>query len=321
MSLCTAVVSSIGAAAALLLFAEIRPAGAELCPELDADAVRAMAGWQVPGVALGAVRDGRVVLRRTYGVRDTATGAQVTPQTLFAVGSIAKSLTGLAVAIAAEERLLALDGEVRAFLPGFPEKVALRHLLSHTAGWPRHDALWYLDAYGRRELPDRLARLPRFAAPGAVFQYNNVPFAAAGVALERATGRSWDVWVRRKILDPAGMTDAVTGVSGFREAPDRASPYFPGDNGRIAIPLRDSDPVAPAAGLYAHLDDMLRYASFLTGDGDGKVPATAVRTIRTPAAERYGLGLNLSTWRGREMAYHPGVIDGYSARLTLLPTL
>lgn len=294
-------------------------AATDACPRLDGDAARALSGWQVPGAAVGAVRGGETVLRRTYGVRDVETGTPVGAETLFALGSITKSLTGLATAIAAENGAVSLDAPVRGILPYFPPDISLRHLLTHTAGWPRHEALWYLDAYGREELPRRLSLLPRFATPGAAFQYNNVPFAAAGVALAAVEGQSWDEIVRRTVLDPAGMADAVTTVDAFRAAANRAAPYFPGEDGRISIPLRDTDPVAPAAGLYAHLDDMLRYAALFADGGNGKVPANAVRAALAPSTKSYGLGLNLSAWRGREMAYHPGVVDGYGARIAILP--
>ncbi len=293
------------------------------CRHLEADTRRAMAGWQVPGLAVGIVRDGVPVARFALGVRDAEIRLPVTPKTLFGTGSLTKSLTALGIAVAAQENRVRLDRPVQQVLPYFPAGVSLRHLLSHTAGWPRHDALWYLDRYGRRELTEKLALLPRFARGGKAFQYNNVPFAAAGVALAEATGTTWDAWIRAKILDPAGMTDAVTTLAGFRNAANRAAPYFPAADGRISVPLRDTDPVGPAAGLYAHLDDMLKYLALLATDGlvgrTRRLPAAAIRTIRTPVTPRYGLGLRIATWNGAEMAFHPGFIDGYGARLSILP--
>lgn len=299
------------------------PVAAFTCPQLDKDIQRAMDGWQVPGLAIGLVRDGRVLRRQSFGVRDTGTGLPVTAKTFFGTGSLTKSMTALGAVLAEQNNLLRLDRPVQRLLAHFPVGISLRHLLSHTAGWPRHDALWYLDRYSRSELVERLAHLPRFAPGGKAFQYNNVPFAAVGVALEQATGAPWHQWVRAKILAPAGMTDAVTTLSGFRHADNRASPYFPAEKGRISLPLRDTDPVAPAAGLYAHLDDMLRYLELLATDGtiggQRVMPVTAFAVLRTPVTARYGLGLRLSSWNGQALAYHPGFVDGYGARLSVLP--
>lgn len=298
-------------------------AGAFSCPDLEADTRRAMTGWQVPGLALGIVRDAETVLRRTFGLRDTETALPVTPETVFGIGSLTKSFTALGVTIAEAEGRLSLDRPVRRLLDYFPGDITLRHLLSHNAGWPRHDALWYLDRYKRAELPRKLALLPRFANGGGAFQYNNVPFAAAGMALSAATETTWDAWITAKILSKTGMTRTVTTVSGFRNVANRASPYFPAREGRVSLPLRDTDPVAPAAGLYAPLTDMLRYTSALANngqiDGEQALPASAVQAVLARKPGRYGLGFRLASWRGSALAFHPGFIDGYGARLSLLP--
>jgi CubicO group peptidase (beta-lactamase class C family) len=309
----------------LLVFCALsaRPAAGFTCPALNDDAGRAMEAWQVPGMALGVVANGKIVLSRTYGVRDTETRQPVTTRTVFGTGSLTKSFTALGIAIAAGEGRLSIDRPVRQLLDYFPGDVTLRHLLSHTAGWPRHDALWYLDSYDRQELPKRLALLPRFATGGDAFQYNNVPFAVAGVALSAATGETWDDWIAAKILDKTGMTETVTTLAGFRDTRNRASPYFPAAEGRISLPLRDTDPVAPAAGLYAPIGDMLKYTQALASNGivDGRrvLPAAAVNSLTTREAGAYGLGLRLSSWHGQRLAFHPGFIDGYGARLSLLP--
>lgn len=286
-----------------------------------------MDGWQVPGLALGFVQDGSVTLARTYGIRDIETQKPVRPDTLFGIGSITKSVTALTASITADDGGPLLDQPLRPLLGYLPPHLTLRHLLSHSSGWPRHDALWYLDSYSRDGLSRRLASLPVFARPGAAFQYNNVTYAVAGQALQQATAHPWEQMVRRRILRPAGMTDSVTTVSGFRSMANRATGYFPGDEGRIPIDLRDTDPVAPAAGLYAPLTDMVRYLNLLASRGrlDGRqvVSAKAVDELFAPAANagnrRYGLGLNLGHRRGERIAWHPGVIDGFGARISVLP--
>jgi CubicO group peptidase (beta-lactamase class C family) len=299
------------------------PVGAFSCPNLETDTRRAMTGWQVPGLALGVVTNGPPAELRTFGVSDVASRRPVTERTIFGIGSIAKSMTALSFAISDAKNELPLDTPVNSTLPGFPAGITIRHLLSHRAGWPRHDALWYLNAYDRQSLPARLARLPRFASPGKAFQYNNVPFAAAGAFLTRLKDVSWDDWIRNVILDPAGMTSAMTRFTDFRNSPDRATPYFPAREGRITLDLRDTDPVGPAAGVYANLPDMTRYLALLAGGGivDGRrvVPAKAVQTLLEPTSPRYGLGLRVSKWRDEPLAFHPGFIDGYGARISVLP--
>ena len=293
------------------------------CPDLARQTRLAMAGWQVPGLAIGIVEGGKPVLRKTFGVRDTETRSPVSSDTLFGIGSVAKSMTALSFAIPDARKELPLDTPVATVLPYFPQRITLRHLLSHTAGWPRHDALWYLNAYDRHMLPRKLARLPRFAPPGESFQYNNVPFAAAGEFLTEFAGVPWEYWIRTTVLYPAGMTDAVTATSVYRNSPQRATGYYPGEHGRIPIPLRDTDPVGPAGGVYAHLNDMTRYLRLLAThgkpDGAQVLPAAAVRRLWQPTSPGYGLGMRIGSWHGEKLAFHPGAIDGYAARISILP--
>jgi CubicO group peptidase (beta-lactamase class C family) len=299
------------------------PAGAFNCPDLETNTRHAMTGWQVPGLTLGIVANGRPVERWTFGVSDLASQTPVTERTVFAIGSISKSMTALSYTILDAKNELPLDTPVNSTLPDFPAGITIRHLLSHRAGWPRHDALWYLNAYDRQTLPARIGRLPRFAPPGKAFQSNNVPFAAAGAFLTKLQGVSWDDRIRNVILVPAGMTSAMTRFTDFRNSPNRATPYFPAREGRITLDLRDTDPIGPAAGVYANLPDMTRYLALLASGGivDGRrvVPAKAVQTLAKPTSPRYGLGLRVSKWRGEQLAFHPGFIDGYGARISVLP--
>lgn len=293
------------------------------CLDLSSHTERAMSDWWVPGLAVGVIADGKPVFRQTFGVRDTETGASVTAKTLFGVGSVAKSMTALAFSISDAANELPLDTPIGTVLPFFPKEITIRHLLSHTAGWPRHDALWYLDAYDGHTLSRKLAMLPRFAVPGKSFQYNNVPFAAVGAFLSGFSGVPWGSWIKATVMNPAGMTDAVTELSVFRNSEERALGYYPGDEGRIPIPLRDTDPVAPAGGVYAHLNDMLRYVEMLAtgGQRDGRqvVPAAAIDRLWQPTTRRYGLGMRVGSWHSEKLAYHPGAIDGYAARISILP--
>ena len=174
-----------------------------------------MKGWWVPGLAIGIVDRGKTVFRRGFGVSDTVSMAPVSAKTLFGIGSVSKSMTALSFAVSHAQKELSLDTPINIVLPYFPDGITLKHLLSHTAGWPRHDALWYLNAYDRHELPRRLALLPKFSRPGRSFQYNNVPFSAVGEFLTEFAGIPWDDWVRSTVLSPAGMTDALTDVSVF----------------------------------------------------------------------------------------------------------
>jgi CubicO group peptidase (beta-lactamase class C family) len=303
----------------------------------------AMARWQVPGLAIAAARGNRVVVLRGFGVGDVASRRPVTPQTLFAMGSITKSFTVVGLAMAADAGTLDWDVTVRGYLPGFRlgdarlgRTVTLRDLVTHRSGMPRHDALWYLGAFDRAGLMGRLAHLGPAARRGAVFAHNNLMFMVLGQVSARLHGATWEQVTQARILAPLGMTAARLSLAGFRRARDRAKPYFPGKTGRIPIELRDTDAIGPAAAVYANARDMIRYVQFHLGRGRfdatrllSRAGAVAMHTaqIATVDASRfaelapaaYGMGFYVSRYRGRKLVYHPGVIDGYAAMISFMP--
>ena len=302
-----------------------------------------MAEWQVPGLAVAAVKDGEVVLQGTYGLRDAELGLPVAPRTLFAVGSVTKTLTATGLAMLVEAGRLDWDRPLRDYMPDFalldPEasrRITARHLVTHSSGLPRHDVLWYAEAFDRAEMLRRLRFLEPTKPLGASFQYQNLMFMVAGMLAGRLEGGSWEAFTRKRILEPLGMTATRLSLEGFLATPDIAMPYFPGDQGRVPIALRDTDEIGPASSVYANLEDMLRYLRFHLGAGRAgdhrllsraatealwrvEVPFAAPKAPRDFWTEGYGLGFYVASYRGHRMVRHGGAIDGYLAWFSLLP--
>ena len=308
----------------------------------------AMRRWEVPGIAYAVFEDGAIGAVAGFGLRDAERRLPVTRRTVFALGSISKSFTVALLSRLAEAGRMDWNAPPSRYIEGFRfgpapipatagRPIAVRDLVSHAAGMPRHDALWYLEAYSGTELAARLRHLRRFAAPGKAFEYSNLLVMLAGRVARGITGVSWARSVARGLTRQLGMNRVRFGYREFL-APgiERARGYYPGDDGRIDIAVRDTDPIAPAAALYADIDDAARWLAMLAGRGrlDGRRVLSAAsvaamwapRTIALSAASspalgpvRYGMGFYLTTYRGRKLAYHPGVIDGYAALIAILP--
>ncbi len=321
----------------------IASAPAHAAPFPD-DAIRAaMAEWQVPGLAVAVVAGDKPAETHVYGVRDPATGAPVTPRTLFAIGSVAKSFTVVALSELADRGRFDWDAPVRGYMPDFrlytdrlTETVTTRDLVTHRTGIPRHDALWSLHAYDADQLMARLRFLKPAAPLRSVYAYNNLMIAVAGHVLARIAHSSWREAIRSRILAPLGMTRTRLSRDGFLAEPDHASPTFLGDEGRVPTPVVDTDPIAAAAAVYSDASDMGAYLRMLVGGGQANgtriVSRDALSAMETPqvamgraslypevAPRAYGLGLEVSHFRGHRLVAHPGVIDGYAAMLAVLP--
>lgn len=166
-----------------------------------------------PGVAAVVVERGQTVCRGAVGMADLTLGVPVRPDHRLAIGSMTKSLTAVALLTLVEERRIALDTPLGTYLPDYAggDRSSVRQLISHTSGirrlhsldryWTRiHDDVTLQDLIGffRDEPPE--------SEPGTQWAYNNSGYYLLGLLIERTTGLSWEEYLTRRVLAPAGMT-------------------------------------------------------------------------------------------------------------------
>lgn len=294
---------------------------------------------RVPGLAAAVVWQGEVVLARGYGLADASTQAPVTADTLFGIGSTTKAFTAFAIAQAVEEGLLDWDEPVRKWLPGLQLEddvaelqLTLRDMCSHRSGLPRHDLLWYANpGLAREELVERLAHLEPTVGFREQWQYNNLMFAAAGVALHRATGDTWEERVRARILAPLGMSRTTFGLAETLAASDHAVPHDRVKGKDVVIPFRDITQIGPAGSIHSSANDMARWLAAQLGRGEANgqrllgagrymelvTPISVVGAPGSPTA--YGLGWMLDAVEGHTRVHHGGGIDGFTTQVELYP--
>lgn len=161
------------------------------------------------GVVL-VTRHDSVLLRQAYGLADYEWAVPNTVATKFALASITKTFTALAVLQLAEQGKLQLTDKLSRFFPRFPngEAISLHQLLTHTSGLALDFEAQYLD-YTNISRDSALAiiqRLPAPFAPGARVGYSNVGYYLLGQIIEKASGLSYGEYLQRHILDVAGLT-------------------------------------------------------------------------------------------------------------------
>jgi CubicO group peptidase (beta-lactamase class C family) len=307
-----------------------------------------MATDNVPGAALALIKEGRVVLEKSYGYRDLTTRAPVTAQTLFNIGSISKSFTALAIAQLVDQHTLDLDApiigyvpEVRLSEPLMTRTVTLRQLLSHASGLPPDEQWPERVPPSRPGIMREFATMPITAPPGTRFQYCSRCIVLAAYVLERVSGETWETYTRTQIFAPLGMTTASFGPSGLERAADRAQPYQHDSGvGQVRVPwdrLAYLDALGPAGGIDASIVDLTRYALFQLGDGtisgrrvlSAKMmaelhrPEIAVGPAWTSAPVQdlhHALGWFTAEYRGVRLVYHNGVNPGFRASIVLVPS-
>lgn len=300
---------------------------------------------RVPGLALAIIEHREVIFARGFGVTSVeAGGVSCTPDTLFQIGSVTKSLTGTAIVALAGRGLLDLDAPVTTYVPGLTlgepaaaTPVTLRQLLSHTSGlpWdqitprrlfgPRDPA--GLAAYVERELPARALVAP----PGTLFNYSNPGFNLAGRVAEVVTGTTYPELMARSLFEPLGMTRTTFDPTvAMTHAVAQSHDVAPDGALQVRRPAPDNTAQYPAAFAYSTVLDLARFAcAHLSGgraEGGTVLTRDAVVMMRTPHAERYegldtayGLAFYLDRHRGVTLVGHPGGINSLGSQLWLVP--
>ena len=155
--------------------------------------------WESPSVAVGVVKDGKVVLCEGYGLRDTAGKLPATGETLYQIGSCSKAFTAALVSILVDQGKLDWDTPIIRYVPNIrfyddftTKSVTLRDLLSHRTGMPRHEYAWYGTDFTKEQLVENLRFLEPNQPIRTVFQYNNQCYILAGYIVERVTGKTYE---------------------------------------------------------------------------------------------------------------------------------
>ncbi|HZW02523.1 MAG TPA: serine hydrolase, partial [Anaerolineaceae bacterium] len=311
---------------------------------------RALAQFEVPGVAVAIVKDGEIIAAEGFGQRSLGAPDPVDAHSLFGIASISKTFTATALAMLVDEGRLAWDDPVSRYLPDFQladpfasRELRVRDLLIHNSGLGEVSGgtVWYGSDLSRAEVVRRLRYLPPAASFRSRFAYQNVTFLVAGQIVQAITGQSWDQVVCERIFQPLGMTRSTTSVPALLERDNVAQPHARIRAAVRPVPIRSHDNVGPAASINTSAIELAQYALLHLGRG-----ATAGRQLFSeqrsaelwsaqtaipiepphPALQRlqprfyaYGLGWYLRDYRSRKVVSHSGGVDGYRTLLTLVP--
>ncbi|MBN2265798.1 MAG: beta-lactamase family protein, partial [Candidatus Aminicenantes bacterium] len=318
----------------------------------DATAAKIMEAFEVPGLALAIVKDGRVALAKGYGVRKLGEPTPVDARTLFGIASNSKVFTATALGLLVEEGRIDWDAPVVDYLPWFmmydpyvTRELTVRDLLVHRSGLGlgAGDLLWWPEStYNRREVAERL----RFIKPATSFRsayaYDNVLYLVAGEVIQEVTGRTWEDFVDDRILKKVGMTDSNPRHSAAAEGGNVAAPHARIEGAVRPIAPFTSDNTNPAGGINSGAEDMakwmlVRLARGKLSDGTALYSERTAREIEMPVTilpnpappaelaalksnfAAYALGMNVRDYRGHKVLTHTGGLPGYVSIVTLLP--
>ncbi len=308
--------------------------------ELEARTRERMARWRIPGVAVGELSADMRALAG-FGVASLETGFPVRPDSLFQIGSISKVFTATLVMMLVEEGKLDLNTPVIASLPDLKlanpaarERVTLRMLLSHSAGFFGD----FFEDFGQGDdaLTRYVARLDTLAQqtpPGESWAYNNAGFCLAATVVEHVTDHPFEQVMRERVFEPLGLArsfyfahEAIT----YPVAVGHTQKTPGGDEHEVARRYPLPRAVNAAGGIISTVDDLLTFAAFhmdggVTRDGQRLLSEGTTRAMWEPRikaanwAEAYATGWETRMIDGVRLVAHGGSTNGFNARLTLIP--
>ncbi len=323
-------------------------------PGFDVYVAQVLRTFSVPGVAVAIVKDGRVVLARGYGVRRLGDPTPVDAETRFGIASNTKLFTASSIAMLVEEGKLEWDAPVIRYLPSFAmydpfvtRELTVRDLLVHRSGLGlgAGDLLWWPPTtYDRKEIVRRLRYIKPATSFRSAYAYDNVLYLVAGELIEAASGLRWEDFVRRRILQPVGMTHSDVYHSAAGRPGNVATPHAEvNDTVRPVTPFL-SDNTNPAGGIVSGAADIAKWlivqldSGRVAGGAPLFQPASTRQLWREVTPEPigdapaglphlrpnfygYALGLETRDYRGRFMLTHTGGLPGYVSRLAMIPEL
>ena len=321
--------------------------------QIDTLVERTLKAFDVPGIAVAIVKDGKVIHSKGYGVRSLNTKQKVDENTVFGIASNSKAFTAAALGILIDEGKLKWDDKVRDYIPEFKlynpyvtEEFTIRDLLTHRSGMGlgAGDLMFFPDS-SDFVLKDIIYNL-RFLKPVSGFRtkydYDNNLYIVAGEVVARASGKSWDDFVQERILTPLGMTHTACSFDLLKDKSNVIDGHAPVD-GKVQVIARSTVKVGHAAGgINSCISDlskwvMLQLAHGKYGDNLSKTlfsdnvheemwtPQTII-PVRNPGPynthfSSYGLGFGLSDVKGYKQVTHTGGLEGMVTQITMIPEL
>lgn len=305
--------------------------------------------WNMPGVGVGVVKNGKLVYVKGFGYRDYEKKLPITANTLFQIASNTKLFTSTAIGFLVEEGKLDWDKPIKTFVPSIQfynndlnNSITIRDMLSHRTGVTRHDLIWYKSDFNRAELFSRLKYLEPAQPLRQGFLYNNLMYAASGHIINLIEGKTWEQYVREKILNPLKMTNTVFNITDMTKQSDVFVPYNEKRDTTTLYKidyLSDTDGLGPAGSMISNINDLSHWLAALMNkgvyEGQQVIPAAVVKATMEPSITLsnglleqgfteilnpvYGMGRQSMSYRGHQLVLHGGDLNGIHSQISYMP--
>ena len=289
---------------------------------------------ETPGAALGIVKDGKLIYSKGYGYGDLEHDLEITPSSVFYIGSVSKQFVTFTVLLLEEQGKIGLDDKIQKYLPDFPEyesPLTIRHFIHHTSGVRDYLTLMYLK--GRSYLDhieeEQVYELIKSQeelnfTPGEKYLYSNSCYFMLAMIIEKAAGESLREFARKNMFEPLGMKNTLFYDDNRDLIKNKVFSYEPREDGGFNNLILRFDLVG-SGGVYSSVEDLLLWDQNFYDNKLGKGGQDIINKMHEEGllndgtSSGYAFALNNGEYKGLKTVSHGGALAGYRAQLMRFP--
>jgi CubicO group peptidase (beta-lactamase class C family) len=317
--------------------------------QIDSVAEKTLSTFNVPGVAVAVIKDGKVIHAKGYGVRSIKTNLKVDENTLFGVASNTKAMTAASLGMLVDEKKITWDTKVTDVIPEFKmydpyvtNEFTVRDLLTHRSGlglgagdlmiWPDSSTV------DKKQLIHNLRYLKPVSSFRTKYDYDNLLYIVAGEVIARVSGMTYDEFIENRIFKPLGMGKTAASWYRLKDKSNVIDGHAPYEDKLLPVGLSFGEIANAAGGVYSSVTDMSKWITTMINGGrygdnlDKRLfspavakelwtPQTLINNGNPASFSSYGLGWFLSSVNGAFQATHTGGLSGIVTQVTILPEL
>lgn len=321
--------------------------------KLDDVVARTMKTFNVPGIAVAIIKDGKIIVSKGYGVKSIKTQEKVDGNTLFGIASNSKAFTAAALAMLVDKGKLNWDDKVIKYIPEFKmyndyvtNEFTIRDLLTHRSGLGLGAGDLMIWPDGHNFTPKDIIQNIQFLKPVSPFRtkydYDNLLYVIAGEVLVRITGKSWGDYIEENIMSPLQMNNSAASFNRLKDTTNIIVPHVPTDGKLLVIPRYKNAIFDAAAGIYTSTNDMSKWV--IAQLNKGKYGVNNENQLFSEKAQKemwksqtilpvgdaspytthfksYGFGWQLTDINGHLQVSHTGGLDGIVTQTVLFPEI
>jgi len=319
--------------------------------QIDSLVERSMQAFDVPGISVGVVKDGKLIYAKGHGVRSLNSKQPMDENTLVGIASNSKAFTTVALGILVDEGKIKWDDKVQNYIPEFKlyspyvsEDFTIRDLLTHRSGLGlgAGDLMFFPDGsdFETKDIIHNLRFLKQVSSFRTKYDYDNNLYIVAGEVIARVTGKSWPEFVEERIMAPLGMTKSAGLLARLKDTSNVIDGHA-NVEGIVKVIKRSSVRTgASAGGVNSNITDLSKWVEMLLAHGkyagDKRLisekslkeiwsPQTII-PVNSPGAYNthfaaYGLGFFLSDVNGYKQVTHTGGLEGMVTQITMIPEI